>query len=110
MMRHHLKTDLHRDLSWFLIAYLLMLLSVLLAVHMLQPERSGPGSSSRSPVHKERQTTATPAGAPEAGEKARARQSSPRPSERRRRERPPIYERPHPAFDEAHGGEHRHLG
>lgn len=110
MMRHHLKTDLHRDLSWFLIAYLLMLLSVLLAVHMLQPERSGPGSSSRSPVHKERQTTATPAIPPEAGEKAHARQSSPPRSERRRREQPPIYERPPPMLDEAHGLERRHFG
>jgi hypothetical protein len=38
-------------LSKFLIGYLAMLLTVLLSVHLLQPERSGPGTSSRSPVH-----------------------------------------------------------
>jgi hypothetical protein len=42
-------------LSRFLIPYLLMLLSLLLAVHLLQPQRDGPGSSSRSPAHQERQ-------------------------------------------------------
>ena len=31
-------------LSWFLIFYLLMLFSMLLAVHELQPEREGPAS------------------------------------------------------------------
>jgi hypothetical protein len=47
-----------RGLSWFLISYLLLLFSVLLAMHALQPEREGPGSSSRSPVHQERQKAA----------------------------------------------------
>jgi hypothetical protein len=42
-------------LSRFLTVYLLALLSVLLLVHVLQPEREGPGSSSRSPIHQERQ-------------------------------------------------------
>jgi len=43
------------ELSPFLIVYLLTLLSVLLLVHLLQPEREGSGSSSRSPVHQDRQ-------------------------------------------------------
>ena len=54
-MRRHWKSDLQHELSWFLIAYLLMLLGILMLVHLLQPERSGPGSSSRSPAHQERQ-------------------------------------------------------
>jgi hypothetical protein len=55
-MRHPWKSDPQHELSWFLIAYLSMLLSVLMLVHLLQPEREGPGSSSRSPVHQERQS------------------------------------------------------
>jgi hypothetical protein len=31
------KPELQRELSWFLIAYLMMLLGVLLGVHLLQP-------------------------------------------------------------------------
>jgi hypothetical protein len=54
-MRHQATTAPGRGLSWFLISYLLMLFSVLLAVHELQPPREGPASSSRSPVHQERQ-------------------------------------------------------
>lgn len=42
------------ELSLFLIAYLLALLGSLLLVHLLQPEREGSGSSSRSPTHQER--------------------------------------------------------
>jgi hypothetical protein len=57
-MRKHSGTYGGRELSWFLIAYLTLLLGVLMLVHVLQPERDGPGSSSRSPVHQERQTTA----------------------------------------------------
>jgi len=45
------------ELSFFLIAYLLGLLGVLLLVHLLQPEREGSGSSSKSPVHQDRQKT-----------------------------------------------------
>ena len=56
-MRQHWKTDLQRGLSWFLVAYLAMLLSILLGVHALQPTWGGVGTSSRSPVHQERQTT-----------------------------------------------------
>jgi hypothetical protein len=40
-----------RDLNWFLIAYLLMLIGTLMLVHVLQPESDGTASSSRSPVH-----------------------------------------------------------
>lgn len=49
------KPDPENELSWFLIVYLLTLLGVLLLVHVLQPERQGSGSSSRSPVHQDRQ-------------------------------------------------------
>jgi len=48
------KPNPESELSWFLIVYLLTLLSVLLLVHLLQPEREGSGSSSRSPVHQDR--------------------------------------------------------
>jgi hypothetical protein len=44
-----------RGLSWFLISYLLLLFSVLLALHELQPAWEGPASSSRSPIHQEQQ-------------------------------------------------------
>lgn len=54
-MRQHSNPNPGRELSWFLVAYLMTLLSVLLLVHVLQPEREGPGSSSRSPIHQERQ-------------------------------------------------------
>jgi len=54
-MRQGWKPNPEGDLSLFLIAYLLTLLSVLLLVHLLQPEREGLGSSSRSPVHQDRQ-------------------------------------------------------
>ena len=54
-MRQSVKGDLQGELSWFLIAYLTMLLGVLLGVHLLQPVSEGPGSVSRSPVHQERQ-------------------------------------------------------
>jgi hypothetical protein len=45
-------------LSRFLIAYLTLILGVLMLVHVLQPVRDGAGSSSRSPVHQDRQSTA----------------------------------------------------
>ena len=51
------KPDPENELSWFLIVYLLTLLGVLLLVHLLQPEREGPGSSSRSPIHQDRQNS-----------------------------------------------------
>jgi hypothetical protein len=54
-MRQFWRPGPEGDLSWFLIAYLLMLLGVLLLVHVLQPEREGSVSSSRSPIHQERQ-------------------------------------------------------
>ena len=54
-MRQHWKPDLQHELSSFLIVYLLVLLSVLMLVHASQPERVGSGTSSRSPVHQERQ-------------------------------------------------------
>jgi putative Mn2+ efflux pump MntP len=54
-MRHDLKIDIQHELSWFLIAYLLTLLGILMLVHALQPERERSESSSRSPVHQERQ-------------------------------------------------------
>jgi hypothetical protein len=54
-LRHQPTTAPGRGLSWFLISYLLLLFSVLLALHGLQPERDGPGTSSRSPVHQEQQ-------------------------------------------------------
>jgi hypothetical protein len=53
-MRKHTSAYGRHELSRFLIAYLMMLISVLLLVHALQPEREGPGTSSRSPVHQER--------------------------------------------------------
>jgi hypothetical protein len=57
-MHNRRKGDLQGGLSWFLVAYLTMLLGVLLAVHALQPAWDGPGSASRSPVHRERQKAA----------------------------------------------------
>ena len=56
-MREQASTAPGRGLSWFLISYLLMLFSVLILVHGLQPKGERPGSSSRSPVHQERQKT-----------------------------------------------------
>jgi hypothetical protein len=57
-MRQHPKSDLQRGLSWFLVAYLAMLLGILLGVHALQPAWGGAGTWSRPPVHQERQTSA----------------------------------------------------
>ena len=59
-MQKHLTAHVGHGLSRFLIAYLLALLSVLMLVHALQPEREGAGSSSRSPVHQERQRQRRP--------------------------------------------------
>jgi hypothetical protein len=42
-------------LSWFLIPYLVLLLGVLMLVHVLQPDRGGSASSSRSPTHHQQQ-------------------------------------------------------
>jgi len=56
-MRNHRRGELQVGLSWFLVAYLTMLLGVLLAVHVLQPTGEAPGSASRSPVHQDRQKT-----------------------------------------------------
>jgi hypothetical protein len=66
-MREQASTAPGRGLSWFLISYLLMLFSVLILVHGLQPEGERPGSSSRSPVHQERQKTTRPAIPPQPG-------------------------------------------
>jgi hypothetical protein len=57
-MRRHSNTHVGHELSRFLVAYLLTFLSVLILVHVLQPAREGPATSSRSPLHRERQTTA----------------------------------------------------
>jgi hypothetical protein len=54
-MRTHPNAHGGRGLSRFLVAYLLMLLSGLMLVHVLQPERQEMGSSSRSPTHQARQ-------------------------------------------------------
>jgi hypothetical protein len=56
-MRQQRKADLQHGLSWLLVAYLAMLLSILLGIHALQPTGGGAGTSSRSPAHQERQTT-----------------------------------------------------
>ena len=58
-MRHTIlqrwKPDPENELSWFLIVYLLTLFGGLLLVHLLQQEREGSGSSSRSPIHQDLQ-------------------------------------------------------
>ena len=43
------------ELPWFLFGYFLVLFGILLLIHLLQPQRDGSFSSSRSPVHQERQ-------------------------------------------------------
>jgi hypothetical protein len=43
------KPELQRELSWFLIAYLIMFLGVLLGVHLLQAGWETSGGASRSP-------------------------------------------------------------
>jgi hypothetical protein len=70
-MREQAGTAPGRGLSWFLISYLLMLFSVLILVHGLQPEGDRSGSSSRSPVHQERQKTSRQAIPPQADGKLR---------------------------------------
>jgi hypothetical protein len=54
-------------LSRFLLAYLALLLSALMLAHVLQPEREGTDSSSRSPVHQGRQKAAKEASTIQAG-------------------------------------------
>jgi len=49
------KPNPESELSAFLIVYLLTLLGALLLVHLLQPARETSDSSSKSPVHQERQ-------------------------------------------------------
>lgn len=54
-----------RGLSRFLVSYLLLLLSVLMLVHVLQPAAdNAAGSSSRSPVHQDRHGPAKQAAGP----------------------------------------------
>ena len=53
-MRHDGKSELQRELSWFLVGYLTMLLGVLLGVHLLQVVSEGPAGTSQSPTHQER--------------------------------------------------------
>jgi hypothetical protein len=82
-MRNNRKGDLQTGLSWFLVAYLTMLLGVLLAVHVLQPALAGPGSAWRSPVHQDRrvstkQAAATPAVTIQAGASMQLGLPSPR--------------------------------
>jgi hypothetical protein len=60
-MRRHVKGDLQRELSWFLVAYLTVLLGALLGVHLLQPAPDGAGSASQSPAHQDRQKAAAEA-------------------------------------------------
>lgn len=62
-MRQHVRADLQRELSWFLIAYLTVLLGVLLSVHLLQAASDDAGSASRSPVHQDRHKATTEAAA-----------------------------------------------
>ena len=50
-------------LSRFLVAYLTLILGVLMLMHVLQPARDGAASSSRSPVHQDRQSTTEQAAA-----------------------------------------------
>jgi hypothetical protein len=57
-MLQHSKTHVGHGLSRFLVIYLVALFGVLMLVHAMQPQREGPGSSSRSPVHQDRQGTA----------------------------------------------------
>jgi hypothetical protein len=57
-MAKHSSTLIGHELSRFLVAYLLTLVSVLVLVHVLQPAREATVSPSRSPVHQERQRTA----------------------------------------------------
>ncbi len=57
-MARHSSTHIGHELSRFLVAYLLMLGTVLVLVHVLQPVREATVSPSRSPVHQERQRTA----------------------------------------------------
>jgi hypothetical protein len=53
-MWHDGKSGLQRALSWFLIAYLAMLLGVLLGVHLLQWGAERPAGASRAPSRQER--------------------------------------------------------
>ena len=46
-MQEYRRGDPLGGLSWFLVAYLTLLLSVLLAVHALQPAWEDPASASR---------------------------------------------------------------
>jgi hypothetical protein len=55
MMRHTWKPDLQGRLSWFLIVYLMMLLSVLMSVHVVQRVWDDPGSAWRPAPAQERQ-------------------------------------------------------
>jgi hypothetical protein len=57
-MRHPWRPDLHGRLSWFLIVYLMMLLSVLMSVHVLQRAWDGPGSAWQPLPQQERQKAA----------------------------------------------------
>jgi hypothetical protein len=50
---HDWKATAQHELSWFLIAYLLVFLSILMLIHLIQPDREGPRSLARSPVHQE---------------------------------------------------------
>ena len=57
-MRKPSKAPVGYGLSRFLVTYLVALFGVLMLVHAMQPQRVAPASSSRSPVHQERQGTA----------------------------------------------------
>jgi hypothetical protein len=58
-MRKPSKAHVGYGLSRFLVTYLVALFGILMLVHAMQPPRE-PGSSSRSPVHQDRQSTARP--------------------------------------------------
>jgi hypothetical protein len=53
-MRHNGRSELQHELSWFLVAYLTMLLGVLLGVHLLPFVSEGPAGTSQSPTQQER--------------------------------------------------------
>ena len=57
-MSKHTSTHIGHELSRFLVAYLLTLVTVLVLVHVLQPVREAAFSPPRSPVHQERQKAA----------------------------------------------------
>jgi hypothetical protein len=54
--RHNAKSEFQGGLSWFLVAYLLMLLGVLLGVHLVQRGLERPAGATQLPAQPERAT------------------------------------------------------